>query len=229
MTHPSTHTLAIVLSLALLLGACTSSAGTEAAAGEGPPVLQGGAPGQAPVALTAAEVDAIEPPPHTDRDVAFMQGMIHHHAQALEMTALVADRTSLADLTAFAERMDTSQHDEIDLMVRWLEARGAAVPDTGPDSPHARGEHEGGLMPGMLTTDQMARLAAAEGTEFDLLFIDAMTFHHEGALLMVDQLYGLEDGSGQEPELSTFATHVLGDQSVELARMVELRAAVEAA
>ena len=218
-----------ILVLAVLASGCT--AGEEAAAEptpDGPVVVQAGAPGEAPVRITAEEADAIEPPPHTPADVAFVTGMLHHHAQALDMTALVADRTSLESLASFAERMDTSQYDEIDLMISWLEARGEPVPDVGPGSAHARGDHGEHMMPGMLTAEQMDRLAAADGAEFDLLFLDAMTFHHEGALLMVEDLYALEDGSGQDNDLFTMASHIDADQRIEIDRMVELREEVVA-
>lgn len=191
-------------------------------------MLQAGAPGEAPERISPEAAAAIEPPPHTPADVAFVAGMLHHHAQALDMTALVADRTSIDSLASFAERMDISQYDEIDLMVSWLAARGEAVPDVGPGSAHARGDHGEHMMPGMLTGEQMDRLAAADGVAFDLLFLDAMTFHHEGALLMVEDLYALEDGSGQDNDLFTMASHIDADQRIEIDRMAELREEVVA-
>jgi uncharacterized protein (DUF305 family) len=218
----------LVVVLAVFGSGCTRGQDAAAAPTSGPVVLQAGAPGEAPERISAEAAEAIEPPPHTPADVAFVAGMLHHHAQALDMTALVADRTSIDSLASFAERMDISQYDEIDLMVSWLEARGEPVPDVGPGSAHARGDHDEHMMPGMLTGEQMDRLAAADGVEFDLLFLDAMTFHHEGALLMVEDLYALEDGSGQDNDLFTMASHIDADQRIEIDRMAELREEVVA-
>ena len=141
-----------------------------------------------------------------------MQGMIGHHAQALEMTALRYTRTNRADLTLLAERIDVSQGDEIKMMKRWLEAHGEDVPGE-----HAH--HMGGaLMPGMLTAEQMSRLGAAKGDEFDRLFLEAMIFHHLGAITMVEKLFATP-GGGQESEIFDFASHVDGDQRMEISRM----------
>jgi uncharacterized protein (DUF305 family) len=111
-----------------------------------------------------------------------------------------------------AERIDVSQGDEIKMMKTWLTTRGLDVP-----SEHAH--HMGGpLMPGMLTADQMTRLGAARGDEFDRLFLEAMIFHHLGAITMVEKLLA-SPGAAQESEVSDFASHVDGDQKMEIARM----------
>jgi uncharacterized protein (DUF305 family) len=152
-------------------------------------------------------------PGHTRADIRFMQGMMAHHAQAVEMTALVPDRTERADIRLLARRIAVSQEDEMALMRHWLEDRGEAVP--GPHAHHS-GEHAG--MPGMLTSQELARLRAARGDEFDRLFLKFMIHHHEGALVMVDALFAT-DGAGQESEIYQFASHVESDQRVEIARM----------
>lgn len=146
---------------------------------------------------------------YTDAAVRFMQGMIHHHGQALAMTDLVPDRTQNETLRRLAQRIEISQQDEIARMRRWLEARSEDVPG---------GHLHGPLMPGMLSAQQMARLAAASGAEFDRLFLELMIQHHEGALVMVRDLVS-SGGGGQEPELFQFVSHVDADQRAEIARM----------
>jgi uncharacterized protein (DUF305 family) len=148
--------------------------------------------------------------------------MIPHHAQALTMTAMVADRASSPDLPLMAERMDVSQRDEIRLMEQWLEDRGEDVPDASGDHGHGDGAAE--LMPGMLTDDELAQLEQATGPEFDTLFLQYMIRHHEGARVMVADLLSGEGGGGQEPEVFQLAQHIDSDQSIEIARMKALLA-----
>jgi uncharacterized protein (DUF305 family) len=154
-------------------------------------------------------------------DVAFMQAMIAHHAQALEMTALVPARSGRDDMRLLARRIEASQADEIAWMERWLQIRGEAVTGAGhgahghgtaTDSKHA---------PGMLSAEEIARLAAASGSAFDRLFVESMIRHHEGALAMVEALFEVP-GAGREPELFQFASHVDADQRMEIARMRRL-------
>ncbi|MFL5384010.1 MAG: DUF305 domain-containing protein [Longimicrobiaceae bacterium] len=153
---------------------------------------------------------------YSPADVHFMQGMIGHHAQALEMTSLVADRSRRADLRLLAERIQLSQQSEIAAMQNWLRTRGEPVPCLEPGHQHGGMEHM--LMPGMASPEQMARLAAATGAEFDRLFLETMIRHHQGALTMVAELLSTP-GSGQEPELFRLASDVDADQRAEIARM----------
>lgn len=146
-----------------------------------------------------------------------MQAMIGHHAQALEMTALVASRSDREDMRLLARRIEVSQADEIKLMQRWLTARGEAVP-----SEHAHHAPGATLMPGMLSPEEMDRLAAAKGTAFDRLFLEAMIKHHHGALTMVRDLFA-QAGAGQEPEIFAFASDVDTDQEIEIERMAAMR------
>ena len=196
--------------------AVTSEAGTP------PPrvrIVQPGAPGQASRVLTPAELSTREALPYTQADIEFMQGMIPHHAQALDMAALVEERTQSEDLRLLAQRIEISQRDEIALMGSWLRERGQEVP--GDHAHHMMGDH---LMPGMLTAEQMAQLAAARGGEFDRLFLELMIMHHEGALYMVDELFS-HPGAGQETDMFTFASHVDADQQIEIRRMRQMLAA----
>ena len=176
-------------------------------------VVQPGAPGQAGRTLSPGDVAAITPPAHNSADTLFMQQMIPHHAQALEMTALVDGRSRSTDLPLLAERIAASQQTEIDRMEAWLTERDEEVPAA--HDHHGGQQHE--LMPGMLTEDQLDQLAAARGGEFDRLFLEFMIYHHQGALAMVQQLYAT--GGGLEPASDQFAREVNADQNIEIGRM----------
>jgi uncharacterized protein (DUF305 family) len=171
----------------------------------------------AAAACGGATAQAQAPAPRSNEaDVRFITGMIRHHAQALEMVALVPDRATRADVRMMSERIAVSQADEIAQMERWLRARGLPVPAA--DSGHA---HHGGAhahMPGMLTAEEMGRLAAASGAEFDRLFLELMIRHHEGALAMVRELFGTP-GGGQESSVYHIASEVDADQRMEIDRM----------
>jgi uncharacterized protein (DUF305 family) len=142
-----------------------------------------------------------------------MQGMIGHHAQAVEMVELLKTRTASEDLKKLALRIEVSQLDEINMMQRWLQDRGQAAPDV-----HAMHMHGATLMPGMLTAEEMAQLAAAKGPEFDRLFLLGMIKHHGGAITMVEELFATP-GAGQESEIFAFASDVDADQRMEIDRM----------
>ena len=173
-------------------------------------------------------------PVFTQADVRFMQGMIGHHAQALAMVALIPSRTNRPDLRALGERIRVSQQDEIALMKQWLRDRHQEIPMThmSHDAASAPAMQMPGiamsdtLMPGMLTPQQLTALAAANGPDFEALFLKDMIQHHEGALTMVARLLGTT-GSGQEPEVFRFAAEVDTDQRAEIARMSALLNAMQ--
>ncbi len=152
-------------------------------------------------------------------DVAFMQGMIAHHAQALAMVALIPTHTTRPEIHAIGERIRISQVDEIALMQRWLQSHNEPV--TVVDSNHIA--HMPGMegmtmmMPGMLTPEQFSQLAHANGPAFDRLFLQDMIGHHEGAITMVKDLFAT--GSGQAPDVFTFASGADADQRAEILRM----------
>jgi len=193
---------------------------TVPAATNPPPArtVQPGAPGEPSRTMPARVVPA---PKHTAADTAFMQGMIGHHAQAIEMVALLKTRTGREDMKLLGLRIEVSQSDEIKMMQTWLRDRGEAVPD-----PHAMHMHDAKLMPGMLTPDQMATLAAAKGPEFDRLFLELMIQHHEGALVMVKDLMA-SPGAAQDANVFAFIADVEADQNAEIARMRAMRAAMK--
>ena len=176
------------------------------------------APAPAPVPDAAAEPS--ERPEHTDADVRFLQRMIPHHAQALLMTEMVADRTDDRALRLIAERVTVSQQDEIALMQSWLRRHGEEVPDADPHSHHAMGHMQ---MAGMLTAEQLDRLRAASGPEFDRLFLEGMIQHHQGALVMVAELFDTP-GASQVSSIFNIASEIDADQRAEIARMQRLLA-----
>ncbi len=192
------------------------SAGDRAETLDSPRVLQPGAPGEPSQSVEVSQLANQAHRPHTPADVEFMQGMIPHHAQALDMAALVEERTQNRDIHLLAKRIEISQRDEIELMGRWLAHRGEDVP--GEHAHHMMGDH---LMPGMLTEADMAELAAGHDSEFDRLFLEHMIRHHEGAIVMVKALFA-SPGAGQETDMFTFASHVEADQLIEIRRMKEM-------
>jgi uncharacterized protein (DUF305 family) len=178
------------------------------------PIIQPGAPGEPVQELSADEAIEIANTSHSPDDTRFMQDMIPHHHQALEMAALVADRTNRPELIDAAGRIDASQGDEIEFMQQWLRDRGERVPD-----PTAHGEmHTSHSMAGMATPEQMAELAAAGGTDFDRLFLTLMITHHEGAVEMVKELLE-QPGAAYDPVLFEFTTDVTNDQTAEIEKM----------
>ena len=195
----------------LALAAAASCRSTERQSG--PPIIQPGAPGQSSREIAPEKASDLSQVQHTDADVKFMQGMIGHHAQAIEMTELLKTRTSSDAMRKLALRIEVSQADEIKMMQDWLRSRGEEVP-----SEHAHHMQGATLMPGMLTPDEMARLAAAKGIEFDKLFLEFMIKHHAGALTMVEELFAAA-GAAQDSDIFAFASDVEADQRMEIDRM----------
>jgi uncharacterized protein (DUF305 family) len=212
-----------VAALSLLLVGMAGTACSSATAGP--------AAGRMHASTTA--MDTI-PSPAADPDVRFMRHMIAHHAQALMMTSLVPSRTEDPRMRTLAERIHLSQEDEISRMQAWLARSGAEPADAAshaghsdhhppghhhPDGEQGVDEHSG--MPGMLSPGQMAALEAASGPGFDRLFLELMIQHHEGALVMVEELFASE-GAAQDPQVFHLASEVDADQRAEIARMRQM-------
>ncbi len=177
-------------------------------------VVQPGAPGQPSKTLPSSTRGSL--PPASKADAEFMQGMIMHHAQAVEMTAMIPSHTENQDLRSLGARISRSQSDEIKFMKRWLVARGESVSKPMADMPGMDMSHDSmPLMPGMLTPGQMEALRKAKGPEFDHLFLVGMIQHHNGALTMVKDLFDTA-GAGQDAELFDFATDVDTGQRAEI-------------
>ena len=178
------------------------------------PIVQPGAPGSPSKRLP----DDTRPtaPQRSVADIDFMQGMIMHHSQAVEMTALIESHTENKEIRALGARISRSQSDEIEFMKRWLVARGEATSMEMPGMPdmdmHGNPMHD---MPGMLTPAQMTALRAARGAEFDRLFLTGMMQHHNGALIMVKALFDTP-GAGQDADLFDFATDADNTQRAEI-------------
>ncbi len=213
MTTPR-RPLAAAAIVVLALGGCTSDP-EDSAPEPDAPVVQLGAPGESNRTLSSEEVEGLDQPGHTEADVAFVQAMVPHHQQALEMTAMVDERTASKQVPLLAERIEVSQTDEIAQLENWLTARDEALP--GEHSHH--GDHAE-LMPGMLTPDELENLRAAQGRRFDRLFLTYMIRHHEGAVIMVEELFAAD--GGQEPQVFQLASHIESDQLVEIARMRQM-------
>ena len=214
--HRFPHRYAVVFVTAI---ACASCGGAAKAAR--PPIVQPGAPGEAGRVIASGKTADLPQPRYTDADVKFMQGMIHHHAQALDMTALLTKNTSSEDMRKLGLRIQVSQTDEIKMMQQWLKAHGQDVPD-----PHALhmpgmvmpGMDHGPMMPGMLTPEEMAHLAELKGAAFDRFFLEGMIRHHGGALTMVKELFATP-GAAQDSDIFAFASDVDADQRMEIDRM----------
>jgi uncharacterized protein (DUF305 family) len=179
---------------------------------------------QQPNTLTPAQKAAADSgrPPYTQADVHFMQGMIHHHSQAVTMARWAPTHGARPDVLRLCERIDVAQRDEIVTMQRWLRERHEMVPEpdfkTGTASMPGMANMGPILMPGMLTPEQMTQLDHADGPDFDRLFLTFMIQHHQGALSMVQQLFDSE-GAGQDEDIFKFASDVGADQTAEIDRM----------
>ncbi|MEM7703029.1 MAG: DUF305 domain-containing protein [Pseudomonadota bacterium] len=187
------------------------------------PIVQPGAPGQASKTLSAQEATKLAAASYTPADVMFMQGMIGHHQQAVEMAKLIKDRTNREEIVAVGGRIESSQIDEIEFMNGWLADRGEKTVMVGmmdhskmDHSKHAMVDHS--TMAGMATPEQMAKLATLKGVEFDSMFLTLMIRHHEGAIEMVDDLLA-EPGTASDAVLFQFVGDLENDQQAEIDKM----------
>ena len=195
-------------------------------------IVQPGAPGHSNKTLTPETASAAPRKP-SEADIKFMQGMIMHHSQAVEMTDLLRTRSQDKDVQALGKRISISQTDEMRFMKQWLTDRGLPLSEHGSmdmagmdmsGMDHASMDHASmdhmdmgpmPTMPGMLTPAQMKALAAATGPAFDHLFLTGMIQHHTGALTMVKDLFA-SPGAGQDPQLFDFASDVDNTQQAEI-------------
>ncbi len=208
-------------SLSLAISALTLLAAGHVAAQ--PPIVQPGAPGQGSRQISVDEASALAGTRITDADVTFMQDMIHHHNQAVEMVALIDARSQNEDIRTLGQRIAASQDDEMQFMRDWLAQNGQPEAREGAD--HSEHAHHSGhsTMVGMLSAQEMASLAAAQGNQFDTLFLRGMIKHHQGAVTMVDELLA-KAGTAQDPVLFEFISEVKTEQNSEIERMAALLA-----
>ena len=216
--------VALRLGLAGML--CVTSAISQQtaspSASSSPTIIQPGAPGAGNTTLStaAAKAGEVRQPPSM-ADIDFMQGMIMHHNQAVEMTEMLKTRTHDKEVMELGKKIDLSQTDEMRWMKQWLTDRGlpaSADPMVGMDM---KGmdmkdmDMSMPMMPGMLTAAQMDALRKAAGPTFDHLFLTGMIQHHTGALTMVKELFA-NPGAGQDPQLFDFANDVDNTQQAEI-------------
>ena len=181
------------------------------------PIVQPGAPGETAKNISAKKAIEIANNSYSPDDVMFMQDMIPHHNQAVQMAALVADRTNLKAIIDVAGRINASQEDEIEFMQNWLRQRGKKEPNpTAHDA--MKMSHK---MAGMASPEQMAQLAAVKATDFDRMFLTLMIEHHKGAVTMVKDLHK-KSGSAYDPVLFDFTNDVSNEQTAEIERMTAL-------
>ena len=205
--------IAVVARASILVCLVSLSITAQQADPQTPVVVQPGAPGQPTRTLPPSTTATL--PPNSPADVQFMQGMIMHHAQAVEMTALIDTHTENKDLRTLGARISRSQSDEIKFMKRWLIARGEQVSHAMPAMHGMHMPEHQMMMPGMLTAKQMDALKKAKGQQFDQLFLKGMIQHHNGALIMVKDLFNTA-GAGQDAEVFNFATDVDSGQRAEI-------------
>lgn len=196
-------------------------------AAQTPPIFHPGAPGAASRTITAAQAVELSRTSFTTGDVQFLQHMLVHHAQAVEMVELLQAHGSSPQIKLLGQRIALSQQAEMELMRNWLNDRGQPLAMADLHAGHMAGMNHAmpttaagdtALMPGMLTPNQMQALAAARALAFDRLFLQGMIQHHQGALDMVDSLMAQPDAA-QDPMLSDFTNSVVADQSAEILRM----------
>jgi uncharacterized protein (DUF305 family) len=185
---------------------------------QAPAIVQPGAPGQASNVLS--KVPTFDHSNFTADDVKFMQGMIHHHNQALLMAKMIPTHSKSPELMAMGQKITISQTGEIQAMKEWLTARKQEVPMIMPDGEAMMGTMDMAAMPGMLTPEQMKALDAARGAQFDELFLTGMIQHHKGALTMVADLRAA--GGAHETNIGDFCNQVDNDQRAEIVRMYGL-------
>jgi len=224
-----------ILIFATILLIVVSPALSQQVESNNPVVVQPGAPGKPSRVLPANTTAKL--PPLSNKDIEFMQGMIMHHAQAVEMTAMIESRTRNSAIRKLGAKISQSQADEIAFMKRWLTTRGEktempamamkdmegmdGMDDMEDMEDHVHHHHHHSLMPGMLTEEQMEELRISTGAKFDRLFLMGMIQHHKGALVMVKELFE-SAGTGQDAELFNFASDIDTGQRGEIKIMENL-------
>lgn len=219
MMFPGSRRVAGMIAVGALLTAC-STAPSQAQA-----VAPASGMGEA-AAIARAREDSIRRP-YTQADIDFMNGMIAHHSQAIVMAKWAPSHGASAALQTMCARIINAQRDEILIMQSWLRDRNQPVP--APDTlmgmgMSMHGDHQM-LMPGMLSAEQLHQLDQARGQEFDKLFLQFMIQHHQGAVSMVDDLFGTY-GAAQDQLTFKLANDISADQTSEITRMQKMLVAL---
>ncbi len=186
-------------------------------------------------ALAKARADSVRHP-YTKADIDFANGMILHHAQAVRIASWCPSHGASADVLTLCARIINAQVDEIHRMQQWLvdrrqpiatpdTSRAAASPSAMANMPGMQGMHSDAAMPGMISRAGLDSLDATRGRAFDRLFLSSMIHHHQGAVTMVNRLYGTR-GAGQDDVIFKLASDISADQTTEIARMQRLLATI---
>jgi uncharacterized protein (DUF305 family) len=191
---------------------------STAGAAQSAPIFQPGAPGEPAREISRERSLDLGRSRYVAADARFMQHMIVHHAQAVEMGALIEPRTDHPGIRLIGERIALSQEAEIAMMRTWLTRRNESTEMPGHGAHHMHADPTIPIMPGMLSPAQMTALAASDARQFDQLFLSGMIDHHQGAIDMVYSLLA-EDGAGEDPEISEFLSAIIADQTTEIMRM----------
>ncbi|TMR98223.1 DUF305 domain-containing protein [Nonomuraea basaltis] len=199
----------------IALSGCTSSTPPQAPRADSTaPVIAPGRPGEQAETLSPGEAATAVPSPTANAaDVKYVQDMIVHHRQALDMALLAPNRAGSAKLKSLADRIKAAQGPEIQFMTGWLRDLDQKVPDH-----HAA--HAG--MPGMATPEQLEALKAAKSQDFDRLFLELMINHHLGAIKMSEQVLA----GGSHIRIEELAGDVSVTQAAEIRRMQEMQSAL---
>jgi uncharacterized protein (DUF305 family) len=157
-----------------------------------------------------APVISGEPAAFNADDISFASNMVPHHEQAVELSALVPERSTNPEVIALAQAIQAAQEPEIATMkaflVQWNE---------NPDTQTGHEGHDMGSMDGMVDTATMARLESLTGAEFDTLWLQSMIGHHEGAIKMAET----EIADGANVDAKSLAQHIIDEQQAEIAQM----------
>ncbi|MBX9389696.1 DUF305 domain-containing protein [Streptomonospora nanhaiensis] len=227
----------VAVGAAIMLTGVSACSGDGADSADGPPVLAPGAPGESASPASQEQIDeAVEATEHNEADVEYILKMIEHHGQALVMTDLAEDRMANDDLAKIADRIAAAQGPEVEAMEAWMEENVYGPAEENPNhqgfcanGPDSGGGHHGGGgecpvnldhsdMPGMASEAQLDELRAAEGEEFDELFVELMTAHHEGAIEMAEEA----TMEGKDPTVLKMANDVIAEQRADIERMEEV-------
>lgn len=216
---------AAVVVAGLFLGACSSSSDHEGM--DGMNTNESGTMDMGPMDSSGGSTTTVNIPEDADfnaTDVAFAQGMIPHHGQAVQMADMALATSTNPKIQALAEQIKAAQSPEIEQMTTWLTDWDQSVPD-----PNAmmddNMDHSGGMMmSGMMSAADMARLENATGTDFDRMFLEMMVLHHEGAIEMAEQ----QLAEGKNQAVKDLSQAVITGQQAEIEEMNALIAALPA-
>jgi uncharacterized protein (DUF305 family) len=196
MTSSHTRVLAAITTLAAAI--VLSSCGTAATQNQG---------------LSASATSADQVAAHNADDVMFAQMMIPHHQQAVEVAAMVPDRSNNPDVIALAAKIAGEQQPEIDtmkaLLLQW---------NVDPNEMSHESGHAGMAMTGMVNDATMVRLDSLKGASFDMLWLQSMISHHQGAIEMAKT----EIADGKSADLITLAKNIVAAQQAEIDQMKQM-------